>query len=211
MDEYSFDIPLLPLVGNTKASDVPSPEEYTYWKDRKNRCFYIDYIIDDDFMLIELSKIIVQMNMEEMNIPEEELKPIYLWLFTYGGSLDQAQYFCDLVESSRIPIITICMGAAMSAGFLIFLAGKKRYAFPHSRMLVHSGSGAFQGTAEQIEEAQKDYKKQINEMKEYILARTSIPERIFSKNRSKDWYLTAADLEEYKIVDKIITNISEIF
>ena len=76
MDEYSFDIPLLPLVGNTKASDVPSPEEYTYWKDRKNRCFYIDYIIDDDFMLIELSKIIVQMNMEEMNIPEEELKPI---------------------------------------------------------------------------------------------------------------------------------------
>ena len=48
----------------------------------------------------------------------------------------------------------------MSAGFLIFLSGKKRYAFSHTSMLVHSGSAAFQGTAEQIEEAQKNYKKQ---------------------------------------------------
>lgn len=43
----------------------------------------------------------------------------------------------------------------MSAGFLIFLAGKRRYAFEHCQMLVHQGSAAFQGSAAEIEEAQK--------------------------------------------------------
>ena len=73
------------------------------------------------------------------------------------------------------------MGVAMSAGFLIFLSGKKRYAFPHTSMLVHSGSAAFQGTAEQIEEAQRNYKKQIGQMKSYILANTNIDEKIKAK------------------------------
>ena len=35
----------IPLVGNTKESELPTPEEYTYWKDRKNRTFYVDYEI----------------------------------------------------------------------------------------------------------------------------------------------------------------------
>ena len=50
--------------------------------------------------------------------------------------------------SSRIPIITVAMGAAMSAGFIIFLSGHKKYAFKHSQLLVHSGSAGFHGTAE---------------------------------------------------------------
>lgn len=204
----TFDIPLL---GNLKSSEIPAPEEYTYWQLRKNRTFVIDYEIDEDYALLELGKVIVQMNIEEKDIPKEELKPIYIWIHTYGGDLDQAQFFCDLLETSRIPIITIAMGAAMSAGFLIFLAGKKRYAFSHSRMLVHSGSGAFQGTAEQIEEAQKDYKKQLNQMKDYILARTSIDAKTFGANKNKDWYLNSEDLVKYNIVDKIIDNIEEIF
>ena len=138
-----------------------SPEDYTYWKARENRTFYIDYEIDEAYSLIELGKIIIQMNIEEKDIQKEDLKPIYLWVHSYGGDLEQAFWFTDLVLSSRIPIITVAMGAAMSAGFLIMLSGHKRYAFRHSQLLAHSGSAGFQGTAEQIEEAQKNYKKQI--------------------------------------------------
>ena len=57
-------------------------------------------------------------------------------------------------------------------------------------MLIHEGSAAFQGTAAEIEQAQKNYRKQLDEMKEYILERTAISEAIFNKNKSKDWYLT---------------------
>lgn len=196
----------IPLIGDTKESQLPSPEEYTYWKDRKNRTFYVDYEIDECYSLVELAKIIIQMNIEEKNVENPE--PIRLFIHSYGGDLEQANFFCDLVQASRIPIITIAMGVAMSAGFLIFLSGHKRYAFKHTQMLVHSGSAAFQGTAEQIEEAQKNYKKQIEEMKTYILEKTSIDEKTFNKNRNKDWYLTSEELLKYHVIDDVITDLS---
>lgn len=199
---------LIPLVGNTKTSEIPTPEEYTYWKAREARTFYIDYEIGETYELIELSKIIIQMNMAEKDIENPE--PIYIYIHSYGGDIEQANYFCDLLISSRIPIITVGMGCCMSAGFLILLAGHKRYAFSHCQMLVHTGSAAFQGTAEQIEEAQKNYKKQIGEMKEYILSRTEIDEKTFNKNKAKDWYLTKDELVKFKVVDSIISNFDEI-
>ena len=201
----------LPLVSELKDNGLPSPEEYTYWLARKSRTFFIDYEIDEDYALIELGKVILQMNMEEKDIPKEELKPIYIYLFSFGGDLDQSLSFCDICMSSRIPIVTIGMGVAMSGAFLILLAGSKRYAFKHCQMLVHSGSAGFQGTAEQIEEAQKNYKKQLGEMKDYILSRTSIDEKVFNKNRNKDWYLNTEEIIEYHVVDKFIDNIEDIF
>ena len=144
-------------------------------------------------------------------IPKEDLKPIRLFIHSYGGDLEQTNFFCDLVQASRIPIITIAMGVAMSAGFLIFLSGHKRYAFEHTQMLVHAGSAAFQGTASEIEEAQKKYKKQIEAMKEYILNKTDVDERTFNKNKNKDWYLTIDELKKYHIIDDVITDISMIF
>lgn len=196
----------IPLVGGIKEDQLPSPEEYTYWKSRKDRTFYIDYEIDEDYSLVELAKIIIQMNIEEKDV--ESPDPIRLFIHSYGGDIEQALFFCDLVKSSRIPIITIGMGVAMSAGFLIFLSGKKRYAFSHTSMLVHSGSAAFQGTAEQIEEAQKNYKKQIEQMKSYILDNTTIYEKTFNKNRNKDWYLSSDELLKYGVIDEVITDLT---
>lgn len=200
----------IPLVGNLKSDDLPDPETYTYWKDRKNRTFYIDYEIDDTYALMELAKVIIQMNVEEKDTEIQNLEPIRLFIHSYGGDLEQANFFCDLIQASRIPIITIAMGAAMSAGFLIFLSGKKRYAFSHTQMLIHEGSASFQGTAGQVEDAQKSYKKQIEDMKKYILEKTEIDEKTFNKNRNKDWYLSADELVKYKIVDEIITDLNVI-
>ena len=206
-----MDVLELPLIGATKESDVPTPSEYTYWKSRSDRTFYIDYEIGDDYELIELCKAIIQLNIAEKDIDISDLKPIRIFIHSFGGELEQANFLCDLIQSSRIPIITVAMGVAMSAGFLILLSGHKRYAFKHSQLMVHSGGGSFQGTAEQLESAQKNYKKQIEAMKSYILERTSIDEKTFNKNRSKDWYLNDNELIKYNVVDGIITDISMIF
>lgn len=206
-----MDLLELPLIGTTKESDVPTPEEYTYWKSRSDRTFYIDYEIGDDYELIELCKAIIQLNIAEKDIDISDLKPIRIFIHSFGGELEQANFLCDLIQSSRIPIITVAMGVAMSAGFLILLSGHKRYAFKHSQLMVHSGGGSFQGTAEQLESAQKNYKKQIEAMKSYILERTSIDEKTFNKNRSKDWYLNDDELIKYNVVDGIVTDISMIF
>ena len=201
---------VIPIIDNMKDKQYPTPEEYTYWKSRENRTFFIDYEVDECYDLIELSKVIIQMNMEEKDVPQNELKPIFIFVHSYGGDIEQANYFCDLLISSRIPIITVGMGVCMSAGFLIFLAGHKRVAFKHCQMLVHSGSAGFQGTAEQIEEAQRNYKKQLEEMKHYILSRTNIDEKTFNKNRSKDWYLTSNELIQFNVIDKFVDTFEDI-
>lgn len=198
----------IPIIGDLKGNDIPSPEEYTYWKAREKRVFYIDYEIDEDYMLIELSKIIIQMNIDEKDV--ENPDPIYLYIHSYGGDLDQAYSFCDICISSRIPIVTINMGVAMSAGLLILLSGKRRYTFKHSSALVHQGFAGFQGTAEQIDEAQKAYKKQLAQMKDYILERTNIDEKTFNKHRTKDWYLTSTEQLDLGVVNKIISSFDEI-
>lgn len=204
-------ITAIPLVGAMKDSSLPSPEEYDYWHNRDKRIFFIDYEVEDDYQLIDLSKTIIKINHDDRSIPVEKRVPIVLFIFSYGGDANQASFFTDLLISSKTPVITVATGVAMSAAFEIFLAGSKRYAFEHTQMLVHSGSASFKGTAEQIEDAQKNYKKMLDRSKDYVLERTDIDEKTFNKNRNKDWYLTKDDFIQYHIVDKIITCIDEIF
>ena len=201
----------LPIIENIKSDGFLTPEEYTYWKARESRTFVIDYEIDEDYSLIELSKTIIQMNMDEKDIPREELKPIYIFIHSFGGDSFQSSYFADLLIASRIPIVTVAMGAAMSAGFEILIAGHRRYAFKHTQTLVHAGYASFQGTQSEIEEFQKNNKKQLERTKEYVLERTDIDEKMFNRNRNKDWYITGEDLVKYHVVDKVINNIEEIF
>ena len=184
------------------------PAEYKYWTLRNNRTFFIDYEIDETYCLMELAKEIILMNAEEKDIKKPD--PIKIWIHSYGGDLSQAMFFCDLVQSSRIPIITIATGCAMSAGFLIYLSGKKRYCFPHTQFLVHKGSAEFSGTADQIDMAQKNYKRNIAQMRDYILERTSITAQQFNKRSKDDWYIIEDDIIKYGIADKIITSIEEI-
>ena len=201
---------LIPSILNDAESEkYLSPEEYTYWKARENRTFYIDYELDEAYNLIELSKIIIQMNMEEKDIDKEQLKPIFIYIHSFGGDVFQGNIFADILIASRIPIVTIAMGATMSSGFTIFLAGHRRYAFNHSQLLVHEGYAAFQGTASEIEQAQLNYKQQLADMKEYVLSRTNIDAKTFNKNSKKDWYLTKEEIQKYQIAT-IVNSFDEI-
>ena len=192
-----------------KEATLPDQREFTYWKARLNRTFYLDYYLGDDCEAIELAKVLIQMNMEEKDIPEGELKPIYLWLYTPGGDTCQCDALCDIIESSRIPIVTINMGMAMSSGFLIFLAGKRRYCFEKGSFLIHEGYLNLQGTSAQVDAAHKSYKKELDRMKEYVLKHTKIDSKLFSRNRDKDWYVEGQDIETYGIA-KIVHSFDEI-
>ena len=193
-----------------KEASLPDPDEVTYWKSRLNRTFYIDYYLDEDYRAIELAKIIVQMNAEEKDIPTESLKPIYLWIFSGGGDGTQCTALCDVIEASRIPIVTVNMGIAMSSGFLIFLAGKRRYCLPQGCFLVHGGFVQLQGTPEQVSEAHKSYQKELKRMKDYVISHTSIDEKLFNKNKAKDWYIEGREEIERLGVATVIDKFEEI-
>ncbi len=207
MNLNAVELPL-PVPVQDMSSGLPCPDEMLYWELKENRTYWVDYEIDEKYQLITLAKEIVRINIEEKGIRDPE--PITLYIHSYGGDLDQAQFFCDLIESSHVPVITVAAGVAMSAGLLIFLSGRKRYAFKHSTLLIHQGSAAFSGTAEEIKSAQESYERKLDKMEKYILSHTTIDKKLFDKKKSKDWYVSGDELISLGIADKIIEDFSDI-
>ena len=205
MDEKQITVKIPKELENLK---LPSPELIDYYKDLNERKIYIDYEITED--LIEVGKQIIRYNIADKDIPIKQRKPIIIYIFSSGGELQITYSIIAIMQTSKTPIYTVNLGMSYSAGLLLLLAGNKRFALKRSQALIHTGSGGFQGTYEQMEENQKAYKKIINDMKEYILSQTKIDEKLFNKNKTKDWYLSDDDQVKLGIVDKIVNDISEI-
>lgn len=210
MDDYNVaEISLDTFKKLFKDSQYMSPEEYTFWKAYQSRTFFIDYELDETYSVVEMCKMILQMNADEMNIPTEELKPIKIYIHSFGGDSFQGHMVMDVIMSSRIPIITIALGTAMSSGFDIFLAGHRRYMFRHSQLMLHAGYLGGSGTASEMEELTKNNKRRLEEDKQYVLSRTTMGEKIYNRNKNKDWYLTPEECEQYGIA-KIINSLEDI-
>lgn len=187
---------------------LPAPELLQYYKERKDRTIYIDCDIEPS--LIEASKQIMEYNLEDKGIPIEERKKIFIYIFSDGGDAAAAYSFIAICEASITPIVTVNMGLAMSAALLILLAGHERYCLKRSQALIHTGSGGIGGTYEQIQENAKMYRQTIEAMKDYIIEKSSIDNKLFNKNKSKDWYLTDKEQVKYGIVNGIVTTLYEI-
>ena len=189
---------------------LPDPALVTYYDNAINhRCFWIDYDIDET--LLELARNIIAINRQDNGVPVEQRKPIVIWVFSYGGDLDSTFSFLDICALSQTPIITINAGISMSAGLLILLAGHKRYCLPRSQALIQTGSlSGLSGTYEQTEAYMNTYKKSVEVMQEFVLNRTRIDKKEFSKKKAKDWYLNAAEQIEKGVVDEILDDLSKV-
>jgi len=187
---------------------LPSPEMVNYWRLAENRTFYIDYEIDEG--VLEVQRSIININREDKGKPIEERIPIKIFIQSPGGCLYSTYSLADTMLASTTPIVTVNMGIALSGGFLLFLAGTHRYCLSRSQAMLHTGSTGVQGTFEQVEESQKTYRKQIQQMCDYVLSRTKIDQKTFNKNKSKDWYFDADEQVEYGIAHSILKSIDEI-
>lgn len=187
---------------------LPSPELLTYYQNLEDRIIWIDYGVDES--VLEVSKLIMNFNKLDKDIPVEERKPIKLLIYSYGGDGQACFSLLDVIELSKTPVYTVNMGVAMSAGLLILLAGHKRFCLKNSTALAHSGSGGACGTYEQTEAQMKDYQRFVQTMRDYILERTNIDTKTFNKYKNKEWYLYSEEQVKYHVVDKIVDNIEEL-
>lgn len=188
---------------------LPNPDLLTYYKDEQDRVLWIEGEIGDG--LFELSKMILRYNKEDKDIPVEERKPIKIFINSPGGDLDSTLAFIGLMNISKTPIWTIDACWAYSAAGLILMAGHKRYALPNTECLIHSGSGQIGGSYEQTTEQMKNYKYLVDKMRDFILSKTKIDQKLFKKNSQKDWYIYDNDMLELGIVDEIIDDLDILF
>ena len=193
-----------------KLEDIklPAPEMVNYWRLAENRIFYIDYEIDES--VLEIQRSIIAINIADKDISPKDRLPIKIYLDTPGGLLSETMSLASVIIMSKTPVITVNIAEAYSGGCILLLAGHKRYTLPYAKAMLHTGSGGTVGTYEQTEQAQKNYKKQVDEMGIYILERSGMDEKLYKKNKSKDWYMDANEQKQFGIVHEIVTSLDEI-
>ena len=200
---------LIAVPESVENLQLPNPDLLTYYKDEQDRVFWIEGEIDDG--LFELSKMIVRYNKEDKDIPVEDRKPIKIFINSPGGDLDSTLAFIGLMNLSKTPIWTIDACWAYSAAGLILMAGHKRYALPNTECLIHSGSGQLGGSYEQTTEQMKNYKYLVDKMRDFILSKTKIDQKLFKKNSQKDWYIYTDEMLSLGIVDEIVDDLDILF
>lgn len=195
---------------NVDNLQLPDPSLLQFYKNYDERILWIDDEINE--YTLEFAKMIMQWNLEDKinGIKPENRKPIKILFFSPGGSLDVNNCLIDTISLSTTKIIGINAGMAASAGCFIYLSCHERLTFPTAEFLIHQGAGNFSGDYGQICTAIMNYQRQIQELGQFVMAKTNIPEEVFEENFATDWYLSAKEAVEYGVSHRIITSLDEI-
>jgi ATP-dependent Clp protease protease subunit len=139
---------------------------------------------------------------------EDPDKDINLYINSQGGDITSLFAIYDTMQYIKPDVSTICMGQAASAAAVLVLAGTKgkRYALPHSRILLHQPHGGAQGQAVDIEIQAKEITRYRKLLEELIAEHTGQPLDKVSKDTDRDYILTAEEAVEYGVVDEVITS-----
>ena len=113
--------------------------EVFYLKNLKDRKLFLTCDIDE-CIIDDIVSHILQYNADDKGKPVEERKPILLYCSSNGGSVDPGFELIDVIRQSKTPVYTINLGYQYSMGFLIGLAGHKRYGSKTAKYLMHDGS-----------------------------------------------------------------------
>ncbi|HLI43870.1 MAG TPA: ATP-dependent Clp protease proteolytic subunit [Acidimicrobiales bacterium] len=137
---------------------------------------------------------------------EDPDRDIYLYINSPGGSVTDGLAIYDTMQYVRCDVSTICLGLAASMGQFLLCAGSrgKRFALPHSRILMHQPSGQMQGQAADIaiQAEQIIYLKRM--MAERISFHTGQPVERIEADSDRDRWFTAEEAKEYGFIDRVI-------
>ncbi|OYT73937.1 MAG: ATP-dependent Clp endopeptidase, proteolytic subunit ClpP [Chloracidobacterium sp. CP2_5A] len=167
----------------------------------KDNIIFIGTPIDDTIA----SLVVAQLLFLESEDPERDIS---IYINSPGGSVTAGMAIYDTMQFVKPDIVTFCIGQCASMGALLLAAGTKgkRYALPHSRILIHQPSGGAQGQATDIL-IQAEEIKRIRELTSNILAKhTGKSFDEIEADVERDRIMSATQAMEYGIVDQVLTN-----
>ena len=147
--------------------------------------------------------IIAQMLYLEAEDPNKDVK---LYINSCGGSMTSGYAILDTMQFIKPDVSTICIGTAYSMASILLMAGKKgkRFALPHSEVLLHQPLGGCSGQASDIEIHAKNILRMREEMYGVVEKFTDLKREKIVSITDRDTYLTSYQALEYGIIDKII-------
>ena len=170
----------------------------------KDRIIFIGSPIDDYVANIVIAQLL-HLASEDPN------KDINLYINSPGGSVTAGLAIYDTMQFIKPDVSTICVGLAASMAQVLLCAGAKgkRYALPHSRILMHQPSGGTQGQSADIEIYTKEIIRMRDTLYQIIADHTGKEFQQILKDADRDKYMSAEEALEYGIIDKILTKVGE--
>lgn len=178
-------------------------DELFYLKDLKQRKLFLNSEIDQ-FTVADIVKHIMQINKEDKDIEPAERQPILLYVTSNGGEIDSGFELIDVIMNSKTPVYTINLGFQYSMGFLIGLAGHKRYATANAKFLMHDGSNFVWDSGMKAQDRMDFNKKIESRIKKYVMSRSTVTNEEYESKLRVEWYLFADEAKEKGFVDYII-------
>ena len=166
----------------------------------KDRIVFLGGPIDDTVA----NSIIAQLLFLEAENPD---KDIHLYINSPGGVVTAGMAIYDTMQYIKSDVSTICVGSAASMASVLLTAGAKgkRFALPHSQVMIHQPLGGVQGQATEIEIHAREILRMREELNGLLSKHTGQPVDVIQKDTERDNFLTAEDAKAYGLIDEILS------
>ncbi len=171
----------------------------------KDRIVFIGAPIDDYIANL----VIAQLLFLQSEDPERD---IHIYINTPGGSVSAGLAIYDTMQYVKCDIATYCIGMAASMGALLLSAGTKgkRYALPHSRIMIHQPIGGFYGQATDVEIHAKEILRMKDTLNRILAQHTGQSIEKVQADTERDFFMSAEEALQYGIVDSVITTLKKV-
>lgn len=156
----------------------------------------------DDFMA---NLVVAQLLFLESENPD---KDISLYINSPGGVITSGMAIFDTMRFIKPDVSTLCIGQACSMGSFLLAAGAKgkRFALPHSRVMIHQPSGGAQGQATDIEIQAREILKMREQLNNLYVEFTGQSLERIERDMERDRFMSAAEAKDYGLIDAVISN-----
>ena len=170
----------------------------------KDRIVFLGFPIDD----IVANTVIAQLLFLQTEDPD---KDIHLYINSHGGSVSSGLAIYDTMQYVKPDIATYCIGQATSMGALLLAAGAqgKRFALPHSRIMIHQPIGGFYGQAADVEIHAKEILKMKDILNNILVKHTGQPLDKLKADTDRDFFMSSQEATNYKIIDEVIVSVNK--
>jgi len=165
----------------------------------KDRIIFLGTAIDDNVANV----VVAQMLYLEAEDPDKE---IFFYLNSPGGHVSSGMAIYDTMQYIKPQISTVCMGQAASMAAILLAAGEKgkRFALPHSRILIHQPLGGFQGQATDIDIQAREILRLKDELNKILAELTGQQLEKIMNDTERDYFMTSAQAKVYGLIDEIV-------
>ena len=142
---------------------------------------------------------------------EDPKKDIHLYINSPGGSVTAGLAIYDTMQFLTCDVSTYCIGQAASMGALLLTAGTagKRHALPNASIMIHQPLAGMRGTAEEILIHRKELQRVKSRLNEILVKHTGQTLEAIEADTDRDNFMTAEEALGYKLIDKVVTDVSE--